>query len=85
MEQLTAQAIFDKAFQPGRSSRSDAYKQGVLACLQVRIDGHQHVKCPYAEGTAEADAYFSGVDEGRELSPVGSAPPGFEGPVAITF
>ena len=53
MEELTAQAVFDKAFQPGRAPPSEAYKQGVLACLQARIDGCEHVKCPYTEGTAE--------------------------------
>lgn len=85
MEELTAQAVFDKAFQPWRAPRSEAYKQGVLDCLRVRIDGLQHVKCPYVEGSAESDAYFAGVDEGRALSPVGSAPAGFDGPVAMTF
>lgn len=53
MEKMTAQAVFDKAFQPGRTPRSDAYRQGVLACLQVRLDGLEHVQRPYEEGTAE--------------------------------
>lgn len=81
----TAQQVFDKAFEPGRSPRSDAYKQGVMACLRVRLDGVQHVACPYQEGTAESDAYFAGISEGRELAPVGKAPVGFDGPVAMTF
>lgn len=85
MTELTAQAVFDNAFRPGRAPRSEAYKQGVLACLQVRIDGLKHANCPYAQGTAESDAYFAGVEEGRELSPVGSAPAGFDGPIAMTF
>lgn len=81
----TAQQVFDRAFQPGRAPRSAAYKQGVLECLRVRLDGQQHAKCPYQEGTAEADAYFAGVSEGRELAPVGKAPAGFNGPVVMTY
>jgi hypothetical protein len=81
----TAQQVFDKAFAPGRAPRSDAYRQGVMACLRVRLDGEQHVVCPFQEGTAESDAYFAGIGEGRELAPVGKAPVGFDGPVAMTF
>jgi hypothetical protein len=81
----TAQQVFDKAFHPARAPRSDAYKQGVMACLRVRLDGVQHAASPYTEGTPESDAYFAGVDEGRALSPKGSAPVGFDGPVVMTF
>jgi len=85
MEKMTAQAVFDKAFQPGRTPRSDAYRQGVLACLQVRLDGLEHVQRPYEEGTAEFDAYFFGVNEGRDLSPLGTAPAGFIGHIVMEF
>lgn len=79
MLELTAQTVFDKAFQPGREPRSEAYKQGVMWCLRARVDGVGHTnKCPYAVGTAEADAYFAGIAEGRELAPVGQAPAGFD-------
>lgn len=81
----TAQQVFDKAFQPGRTPRSDAYKRGVLDCLRVRLDGLQHLICPYEEGTAEADAYFAGAEEGKALSPTGRAPEGFDGPIMMTF
>lgn len=77
---LTAQAIFDEAFKPGRAPRSDAYKQGVMACLRVRVDGLAYEACPYPEGSAQADAYFAGVEEGRQLAPVGRAPEGFGDP-----
>ena len=73
MTEPTAQDVFDVAFQPGRSPRSEAYKRGVLDCLRFRIDGVPEEKCPYSLGTAESDAYLSGVDEGVELSPQGSA------------
>ena len=82
---VTAQEVFDQAFSKSRSPRSDAYKQGVLACLQVRLDGQAHVKCPYTPVSPECDAYFAGVDEGRALTPVGRAPDGFDGPVAMAL
>jgi hypothetical protein len=82
---MTAQEIFDHAFWPGRPARSDAYKLGVLTCLQVRVDGRPFARCPYAEGTAEADAYYAGVDEARGLAPVGSTPAAFDGPAAMTL
>jgi len=79
MKELTAQAVFDLAFQPGREPRSEAYKRGVMHSLRVRIDGMELGQdCPYAAWSAETDAYFAGVDEGRHLSPVGQAPAGFE-------
>lgn len=69
-EKLTAQTVFDKAFEPGREPRSEAYKQGALACLRARIDGAPLVKNPFPAGSAESDAYYAGVAEGRALSPV---------------
>ncbi|GEM_PF-6156749 len=59
--------------------------QGVLACLRVRVDGLAYAGCPYAEGTSEADAYFAGIQEGREISPIGSACAGFEDQKTVTF
>lgn len=61
--------------------RSDPYRQGVLACLRVRVDGLAYSGCPYAEGTPEADAYFAGVREGREISPMGD----FDGQGIVAF
>lgn len=69
MSELTAQSVFEQAFKPLRAPRSEAYKQGVLATLRVRIDKQQWVPCPYVEGTAESDAFFAGVEEGCDLSP----------------
>ena len=70
MQIQTAQAIFDHAFGPSRDRRSEAYKQGVLSALRVRVDGAEFVPCPYTAGSAEFDAYFAGICEGRALSPV---------------
>jgi hypothetical protein len=76
-----AQRVFDKAFAPGRTDRSQAYKAGVLQCLRVRLDCEPYKDCPYPIGTADADAYFAGLEAGRALSPtspLGSAPFGFD-------
>lgn len=68
---MKAQDIFNFAFSQPRDPRSEAYKQGVLFCLRKRIDSMPDRKNPYRLGTAEADAWYSGVDEGlvivREL------------------
>lgn len=74
MKELRAQAVFDEAFKPGRAPRSEAYKQGVLASLRVRIDRLPTVPCPYVVGTADSDAFFAGVEEGRDLSPEDGQP-----------
>jgi hypothetical protein len=65
----TAKQIFDKAFSRPRDRRSDAYKAGVLAILEHRLrERGANVFCQYEEGTAEADAYFAGCDEGHRLA-----------------
>lgn len=64
---LTAQRVFDHVFRPetGRELKSTAYKEGVLALLKYRMDEADSLVCPYSVGTAEADAWWSGTDEGR--------------------
>lgn len=62
----TALEIFNAAFHPVRDPRSDEYKAGVLAVLRFRIDG-QKIPHPYAMGTAQADAFYAGTDEGHRL------------------
>lgn len=64
----TAAAIFERAFFPGREPRSKAYREGVLQTLQHRLDGTPYPPLPYRLGTAERDAYFSGMDEGHVLA-----------------
>lgn len=58
------ETLFHEAFSTPRDPRSDEYKAGVRATLRFRFQG-QAVKCPYALGTAQADAFFSGIDEGN--------------------
>ena len=49
-----------------RTPRSEAYKLGVRELLNCRTQGIRLV-CPYRIGTAEADAFYSGVDEGNAI------------------
>ena len=63
-----AAAVFERAFFPGREPRSKAYREGVLQTLQHRLDGTPYPPLPYRLGTAERDAYFSGMDEGHVLA-----------------
>lgn len=64
----TAAVVFESAFFPGREPRSKAYREGVLQTLQHRLDGTPYPPLPYRLGTAERDAYFSGMDEGHVLA-----------------
>jgi len=54
------------AFDRPRTPRSDAYMRGVRWLLDFRVDG-QRPLCPFKPGTAEADAFFAGRDEGNEI------------------
>jgi hypothetical protein len=64
---MSARQLFDSAFGPGvlRNRRSTAYKAGVLAWLRKRLGEASTVDCPYAEGSAECDAFGAGVNEAR--------------------
>ena len=54
------------AFGAPRMPRSEAYQAGVRDQLRARALGRQML-CPYPQGTAEADAWFAGMDEGNAL------------------
>lgn len=69
-----ADRLFDEAFPEGgryRDPRSQAYKDGVRACIEGRLrktaGEKMDIPMPYAPGTAEADAYYSGIDEGHAI------------------
>lgn len=66
-EKLTAQAIFDERFAVPRDPRSQAYKTGMLALLKYRMGEIERADfyCPFELGSAEADAWFAGGDEGK--------------------
>lgn len=53
------------AFNETRPARSLAYREGVKAKLDQHFGAI--LVCPYQEGTAELDAFFSGVDEGNAI------------------
>ena len=61
-----AQELFDKAFFEGRAPRSDEYRKGVMDALRFRFDGAK-IACPWPQGTAQADAYYAGVNEGHGI------------------
>lgn len=61
---MTVDALMAAAFGVPRDPRSPEYKAGVRAALAFRIDGIK-IRCPHPMGTAQADAFYSGVDEGR--------------------
>ena len=65
---VTAASMFAAAFHPHREPRSEAYRQGCLAALRYRLGEAGHVICPYRPGTAEADAFFSGAQEGHAIA-----------------
>lgn len=63
-----ADAVMKAAFYPGRPPRSAAYRAGVRDILLKRLDGFQDIAFPYRMGSAEADAYLSGMDEGLRIA-----------------
>jgi hypothetical protein len=62
----TVNKLMKAAFDKPRDPRSDEYKAGVRAALTFRING-EHTANPHKPGTAQADAFFSGIDEGHSI------------------
>jgi len=58
--------LFDAAFNVARDPRSDEYKAGVRTALNYYYKG-TGIRSPHAMGTAQADAFYAGVDEGHRL------------------
>ena len=65
-----ADEVFDTAFLRPRAPRSDEYRRGVIDALRFRLDEEKPAiwKSQYKLGTAQADAYFAGCDEGHRLA-----------------
>ncbi|MDA8140718.1 MAG: hypothetical protein M0036_18890 [Desulfobacteraceae bacterium] len=61
-----AQELYAKAFTGQRDPRSVEYKAGVRAALMFRLAGVA-IPRPYTAGTAQADAFYSGIDEGHRI------------------
>jgi hypothetical protein len=56
-----------EAFDVPRDPRSPEYKAGVRAALEFRLN-RQPTTCPYLAGTARADAFLAGLDEGHRIA-----------------
>jgi hypothetical protein len=63
-----ARGLFMEAFSVPRTLRSDEYKSGVFAALQFCFEEIDKKRCPYPEGSVQADAWFAGVDEGHSIA-----------------
>ena len=61
----TADDLFCEAFDNARDKRSNAYKAGVTQALRVVLGEANNPPMPFNMGSAEADAYLAGYDEGR--------------------
>lgn len=67
LRQLTAlvDATVAAGFSASRMPRSAAYRDGVRGLLLLRATGAR-LLCPHRPGTAECDAFFAGVEEGKD-------------------
>ena len=63
-----ATLIFNKAFKKPRDPRSPEYQNGALCALRYRLGEIGKIHCPHPIGTAQADAWFAGVDEGHAIA-----------------
>ena len=63
---LSVDQLMQAAFFNGRTPRSAEYKAGTRAVLQNRIE-RKDIIPTYQAGTAEADAFFAGLDEGKSI------------------
>lgn len=61
-----ADTLYAEAFSTQRDPRSPEYKAGVYAALKYRYEAKK-IDVPYKLGTASADAFFSGLDEGHNI------------------
>lgn len=63
---LSVDQLMQAAFFNGRAPRSAEYQAGARMALQHRIERADIVP-PYQAGTAAADAFFAGLDEGKSI------------------
>ncbi len=64
---MNAGELFTATFATPRDPRSEAYKAGALAGMEFILGERSTLKnaCPYRLGSAEADAWLSGIEEGK--------------------
>lgn len=63
---MTVDELMLAAFFNGRTPRSAEYKAGTRMALEHRLERADIVP-PYQAGTAAADAFFAGLDEGKSI------------------
>ena len=63
---LSVDQLFQTAFYNGRTPRSAEYKAGARMALEHRIE-RKDFDMPYQVGTAAADAFFAGIEEGKTI------------------
>lgn len=63
---VTVESLMAEAFSPGRQPRSAEYQAGVKSMLAHHIEG-KGLAAPYPQGTAQADAFFAGWEEGKSI------------------
>ncbi|CDG84141.1 hypothetical protein [Janthinobacterium agaricidamnosum] len=63
---LIVDQLLDAAFNVPRDPRSTPYKAGARAALVFRIEGVA-IPTAYTAGTAEADAFSAGIEEGHAI------------------
>ena len=63
---LSADQLYQTAFYNGRTPRSQEYKAGARMALEHRIE-RKDFEMPYLVGTAAADAFFAGIEEGKAI------------------
>jgi hypothetical protein len=59
-----AEAVFERILNEAHGARSEEFREGLLDALRERLDGVVAKSCRYPEGSAQADAYFAGANEG---------------------
>jgi hypothetical protein len=60
--------LFAAAFSTPRTPRSPEYKAGALALLRFKCGQVERCEeCPHPDGTAAADAWYSGLSEGHSI------------------
>lgn len=63
---LSVDQLYQTAFYNSRTPRSQEYKAGARMALEHRIE-RKDIEVPYQVGTAAADAFFAGIEEGKTI------------------
>lgn len=63
---FTVDDAMEDRFREGTTPRSGAYRRAFERQLRRAIEKKQDAPLPYKIGTAEADAYFAGIDHANE-------------------